>query len=66
VLALTGTIASSMRIYAAIPHDQHRRRVEVPSGFTHFPGDTLHPRPRTLWPQGSTVIVQSCFRRVIG
>jgi pimeloyl-ACP methyl ester carboxylesterase len=43
---LTGTIGSSMRMYAAnaaIPPEQHARRVEVPSGFALFPGDTLHP-----------------------
>ncbi|MEV7627514.1 epoxide hydrolase family protein [Actinoplanes sp. NPDC089786] len=43
---LTGTIGSSMRMYAAnaaIPVEQHARRVEVPSGFALFPGDTLHP-----------------------
>jgi pimeloyl-ACP methyl ester carboxylesterase len=42
---LTGTIGSSMRMYranGAIPAEQHARRVEVPSGFTLFPGDTVH------------------------
>src|SRR5260221_208150 len=37
---LTGTIGSSMRIYranAAIPPEQHARRVEGPSGFSLFP-----------------------------
>jgi pimeloyl-ACP methyl ester carboxylesterase len=43
---LTGTIGSSMRMYnenAAIPREQHARRVEVPSGFSLFPGDLMHP-----------------------
>jgi pimeloyl-ACP methyl ester carboxylesterase len=43
---LTGTIGSSMRMYAAnaaIPREQHARRVEVPSGFALFPGDTIRP-----------------------
>src|ERR1700734_4115121 len=46
---LTGTIGSSMRMYhanAAIPPAQHARRVEVPSGFSLFPGDIGRP-PRT-------------------
>lgn len=43
---LTGTIASSMRMYsanAAIPPAQHARRVEVPSGFSLFRGDVMRP-----------------------
>jgi pimeloyl-ACP methyl ester carboxylesterase len=43
---LTGTIASSMRMYnanAAIPPAQHARRVEVPCGFSLFPGDVSRP-----------------------
>jgi len=43
---LTGTIGSSMRMYhanAAIPAAQLARRVEVPSGFSLFPGDLLPP-----------------------
>jgi pimeloyl-ACP methyl ester carboxylesterase len=46
---LTETIGSSMRMYhanAAIPLEQHARRVEVPSGFSLFPGDIMFP-PRT-------------------
>ncbi|QIS17679.1 epoxide hydrolase family protein [Nocardia terpenica] len=46
---LTETIGSSMRMYhanAAIPPAQHARRVEVPSGFSLFPGDLMLP-PRT-------------------
>ncbi len=43
---LTATIGSSMRMYsanAAIPAAQHARRVEVPSGFSLFPGDIVRP-----------------------
>ena len=43
---LTGTIASSMRMYranAAIPPEQLARRVEVPSGFSIFAGDVVRP-----------------------
>jgi pimeloyl-ACP methyl ester carboxylesterase len=43
---LTNTIGSSMRMYAAnaaIPPAQLTRRVEVPSGFSLFPGDILRP-----------------------
>ncbi|HVV10433.1 epoxide hydrolase [Amycolatopsis sp.] len=43
---LTGTIGSSMRMYnvnSRIPREQHARRVEVPSGFSLFPGDLMHP-----------------------
>jgi pimeloyl-ACP methyl ester carboxylesterase len=43
---LTGTIGSSMRMYranAAIPPAQLARRVEVPSGFSLFPGDIGQP-----------------------
>ncbi|MDT7797356.1 MAG: hypothetical protein QOI78_789 [Actinomycetota bacterium] len=43
---LTGTIGSSMRMYRAnseIPVRQLQRRVEVPSGFSLFPGDILRP-----------------------
>ena len=44
---LTGTIGSSMRMYranAAIPPAQHARRVEVPSGFSIFAGDSCARR----------------------
>ncbi len=47
---LTATIGSSMGMYranAAIPPAQHARRVEVPSGFSLFPGDIV--RPPTAW-----------------
>jgi pimeloyl-ACP methyl ester carboxylesterase len=43
---LTGTIGSSMRMYnanAAIEPAQYARRVEVPSGFSFFPGDFARP-----------------------
>lgn len=43
---LTGTIGSAMRMYHAnggIPATQHARRVEVPSGFSLFPGDLITP-----------------------
>ncbi|GAB93767.1 epoxide hydrolase family protein [Gordonia rhizosphera] len=43
---VTGTIGSSMRTYhanAAIPLEQHARRVEVPSGFSIFGGDVVRP-----------------------
>jgi pimeloyl-ACP methyl ester carboxylesterase len=43
---LTGTIGSSMRMYhanAAIPVAQLTRRVGVPSGFSLYPGDIMHP-----------------------
>ncbi|MEK8225913.1 hypothetical protein NKG05_07375 [Oerskovia sp. M15] len=46
---LTGTIGSSMRMYAAnaaIPAAQLGRRVEVPSGFSIFAGDVVRP-PRS-------------------
>src|SRR4051794_39314514 len=43
---LTATIGSSMRMYhanSAIPPERRARRVEVPSGFSLFPGDILLP-----------------------
>lgn len=43
---LTGTIASSLRMYRAnslIPRAQLARRVEVSSGFSLFAGDVLRP-----------------------
>ncbi|MBT2504018.1 epoxide hydrolase family protein [Curtobacterium sp. ISL-83] len=54
----TGTIGSSMRMYhanAAIPADQLSRRVEVPSGFSFFPGDILRA-PRE-WLERTTNLV---------
>jgi pimeloyl-ACP methyl ester carboxylesterase len=54
---LTGTIGSSMRMYnanAAIPAAQLARRVEVPSGFSLFPGDIVRP-PRAWLERTATV-----------
>ncbi|MEU1214572.1 epoxide hydrolase family protein [Streptomyces sp. NPDC005790] len=56
---LTGTIGSSMRMYranAAIPHAQLARRVEVPSGFSVFPGDLV--RPPRAWLERTTNMVR--------
>jgi len=56
---LTGTIGSSMRMYranAAIPPAQHARRVEVPSGFSLFPGDVV--RPPRAWLERTTNVVR--------
>lgn len=55
---LTGTIGSSMRMYAAnaaIPPEQLARRVEVPSGFALFPGDVLRP-PRAWLERTSNLV----------
>ncbi len=55
---LTGTIGSSMRMYranAAIPPEQHARRVEVPSGFSLFPGDIVRP-PRAWLERTANVV----------
>ncbi|MGW0965102.1 epoxide hydrolase family protein [Streptomyces sp. NPDC002516] len=52
---LTGTIGSSMRMYranGAIPPAQLARRVEVPSGFSLFPGDLV--RPPRAWLERTT------------
>ena len=54
----TATIASSIRMYranAAIPPAQHARRVQVPSGFSLFPGNIVRP-PRA----GSSAPRTSC------
>ncbi|MFJ6653958.1 epoxide hydrolase family protein [Microbacterium sp. NPDC091313] len=43
---LTNSATAGMRMYranAAIPLVEHARRVEVPSGFSIFPGDLLSP-----------------------
>lgn len=56
---LTGTIGSSMRMYvanAAIPPEQHARRVEVPSGFSLFPGDII--RPLRAWLERTANVVR--------
>jgi pimeloyl-ACP methyl ester carboxylesterase len=55
---LTGTIGSSMRMYranAAIDPAQHARRVEVPSGFSLFPGDLVRP-PRAWLDRSADVV----------
>ena len=55
---LTGTIGSSMRMYranAAIPAAQQARRVEVPSGFSIFPGDVVRP-PREWLDRTANVV----------
>jgi len=55
---LTETIGSSMRMYranAAIPPEQHARRVEVPSGFSLFPGDIVRP-PRAWLERTANVV----------
>jgi pimeloyl-ACP methyl ester carboxylesterase len=57
---LTGTIASSMRMYranAGISPAQLARRVEVPSGFSLFPGDLLRPSRAWLERTANTVRV---------
>ena len=56
----TRNITSSMRMYhanAAIPPEQHARRVEVPSGFSLFPADLLHPPREWLDRTANTVRV---------
>ncbi|MHA4814976.1 epoxide hydrolase family protein [Streptomyces aculeolatus] len=55
---LTGTIGSSMRMYranGAIPPAQLARRVEVPSGFSLFPGDIARP-PRAWLERTANVV----------
>jgi pimeloyl-ACP methyl ester carboxylesterase len=55
---LTGTIGSSMRMYhanAAVSPAQRARRVEVPSGFSVFPGDILRP-PRAWLERTANVV----------
>lgn len=57
---LTGTIGSSMRMYAAnagIPPEQLARRVQVPSGFSLFPGDIMRPPRPWLDRSANTVRV---------
>jgi len=56
---LTETIGSSMRMYHAngeIPAAQQARRVEVPTGFTLFPGN-ISQAPRT-WLERTTNLVR--------
>lgn len=55
---LTGTIGSSMRMYAAngaIPQSQHARHVDVPSGFSLFPADLVRP-PRAWLDRVANVV----------
>jgi pimeloyl-ACP methyl ester carboxylesterase len=55
---LTATIGSSMRMYnanATIPSEQLARRVEVPSGFSIFPGDIVRP-PRAWLDRMANVV----------
>lgn len=55
---LTRSIGSSMRMYAAngaIPMTQHARRVEVPSGFSLYPADLVHP-PRAWLDRVANVV----------
>jgi pimeloyl-ACP methyl ester carboxylesterase len=55
---LTETIGSSMRMYranASISPAQLARRVEVPSGFSIFPGDIVRP-PRSILEQSANVV----------
>jgi hypothetical protein len=55
---LTGTIGSSLRMYranAAIAAAQHARRVQVPSGFSLFPGDIARP-PRAWLERAANVV----------
>jgi pimeloyl-ACP methyl ester carboxylesterase len=57
---LTGTIGSSMRMYAAnaaIPQAQLARRVEVPSGFSIFAGDVV--RPPRAWLERTANVVRA-------
>ena len=56
----TGTIGSSMRMYAAnaaIPPAQLARRVEVPSGFSIFPADLV--RPPLAWLERTANVVRA-------
>ena len=55
----TGTIGSSMRMYhanALIPPEQYARRVDVPSGFSSFPGDIV--RTPRAWLERVTNLVR--------
>ncbi|WP_426502100.1 epoxide hydrolase family protein [Dactylosporangium sp. McL0621] len=62
---LTGTIGPAMRMYranGAIPPAQHARRVEVPSGFSLFPGDLVRPPRAWLDRIANTTYVTSPAR----
>jgi pimeloyl-ACP methyl ester carboxylesterase len=55
---LTGTIGSSMRMYhanAAVPVSRRTARVEVPSGFSIFPGDIVRA-PRVAAEKASNLV----------
>lgn len=55
---VTGTIGSSMRMYAAnatLPREDLTIRVEVPSGFTLFPADITQP-PRSWLARTSNLV----------
>jgi pimeloyl-ACP methyl ester carboxylesterase len=57
---VTGTIGSSMRMYnanATISAEQLSRRVEVPSGFSIFPGDLA--RPPLAWLKRTANVVRA-------
>jgi pimeloyl-ACP methyl ester carboxylesterase len=61
---MTQTIGSSMRMYradAAIPREQHARRVEVPSGFSISQGDIV--RPPRAWLERTTNLVYATAPR---
>jgi pimeloyl-ACP methyl ester carboxylesterase len=61
----TGTIGSSMRMYAAngaIPPEQLLRRVEVPSGFSLYPADISEPPRAWLDRIANTVSVSQPAR----
>ena len=48
-----------MRMYnanAAIPASELSRRVEVPSGYALYPGDTLKPPPREWLERSANVV----------
>ncbi|HWI30992.1 MAG TPA: epoxide hydrolase [Microbacterium sp.] len=57
---VTGSIGSSMRMYnanASISPEQLSRRVEVPSGFSIFPGDMV--RPPRAWLERTANVVRA-------
>jgi pimeloyl-ACP methyl ester carboxylesterase len=62
---LTGTIGSSMRMYAAnaaIPPEQLLRRVEAPSGFSIYPADLVRPPRAWLDRSANTISVSKPTR----
>ncbi|MFP3415850.1 epoxide hydrolase, partial [Bacillus sp. SIMBA_074] len=55
----SGTIGASMRMYQAMtqtPPEQALRRIEVPTGYSIFPGDIIQP-PRE-WAQRTSNVVR--------